>query len=71
MADIDLDTIKDFFSLKPLSRTNALTNVKITGRHWDQDRNSVHRQQFKLPKKNPQRWDIQSTRAFVISFKLL
>jgi len=55
MADINLDTIKDFFSLKPLSRTNALTDVKITGRYWDQGRNSVPKQQFKLPKKNPQR----------------
>ena len=54
MADISLDTIKDFFSLKPL-KTNAFTDVKITGRHWDQGQNSVQRQQFKLPKKNPQR----------------
>lgn len=73
MADISLDTIKDFFSLKPLSRTNALTDVKITGRHWDQGRNSAHTQQFKLPKKNPQRWDIpgdlQQTWAFEVGFK--
>lgn len=55
MADISLDTIKDFFSLKPLSRTNALTDVKITGRHWDQSRNKAYKQPFKLPKKNPQR----------------
>ncbi|KAL9952201.1 hypothetical protein ACROYT_G039416 [Oculina patagonica] len=53
MADISLDTIKDFFSLKPLPKQNAVTDVKITGRQWDEGRNNPNRQQFKLPKKIP------------------
>lgn len=55
MADITLDMIKDFFSLKPLSKPNGVTDVKITGRYMDEGRNNMHQQQFKLPKRNTQR----------------
>jgi len=55
MGDISLDMIKDFYSLKPLAKANTLTDAKITGRHWDMDPDRVHRQEFKLAKKTPQR----------------
>lgn len=55
MADISLDTIKDFFSLRPLSKPNAVTSVKITGRNYEEGKQNVYQQQFKMPKKNVQR----------------
>ncbi|KAK2567406.1 ATP-dependent RNA helicase TDRD9 [Acropora cervicornis] len=53
MGDISLDMIKDFYSLKPLSKANNMTDAKITGRllqHEPQD----FRGELKLPKKNVQ-----------------
>ena len=56
MGDITLDMIKDFYSLKPLSRGNTLTDAKITGRYYGHERSNAYHQEFKLPKKtNPQR----------------
>lgn len=49
--------IKDFYSLRPLSKANNITDAKITGRllqHEPQD----FRGELKLPKKNVQRWNI-------------
>lgn len=54
MADISLDQIKDFFSLRPLAKPNAVTNVKITGRHYEEGRRNVENQQFKMARKNMQ-----------------
>ena len=55
MADISLDQIKDFFSLRPLAKPNAVTNVKITGRHYEEGRRNVENQQFKMARKSMQR----------------
>lgn len=53
MGDISLDMIKDFYSLKPLSKANKITDARITGRFLQQDGSDFH-QEFKLPKKTTQ-----------------
>ncbi|CAH3166074.1 unnamed protein product [Porites lobata] len=55
MGDISLDMIQEFFSLKPLTKTNTLTPAKISGRWNVPTQTNAFQQEFKLPKKtNPQ-----------------
>ena len=72
MGDISLDMIQEFFSLKPLTKTNTLTPAKISGRWNVPTQTNAFQQEFKLPKKtNPQRQDMNILSFCLVFYGLL
>ena len=72
MGDISLDMIQEFFSLKPLTKTNTLTHAKISGRRNVPTQTNAFQQEFKLPKKtNPQRWEMNILSSCLVFYGLL